>query len=68
MGPRQRRLAGVFLTVSFLIAYVLVAMAVAGDYAVGSGLFVELAAFVLLCIAWVPVVMLIIRWMSRPSP
>jgi hypothetical protein len=68
MKQRQRRFIGVIATVLFLICYVLVAMAVGGDLAVGRGMLVELVAFILLGIGWVPVVMLLIRWMSRADP
>lgn len=66
MTQRMRRLAGVILTIVFMICYVLIAMAIAGDWAVGRGMLVELTVFVLLGIAWVPFVMAIIVWMSRP--
>lgn len=65
MNQRQRRFIGVIVTVVFLIVYVLVAMALAGDYAVGHGIWVELPAFIILGIGWLPVVMWLIVWMSR---
>jgi Protein of unknown function (DUF2842) len=68
MKTRQRRLIGIIATVTFLICYVLVAMAIGGIWAVGGGIFVELPVFILLGIGWVPVAMLLIRWMSRPDP
>ena len=64
MKQRQRRLLGIIATVIFLIAYVLVAMAVAGDWLMGRGAVVELIGYVVLAIAWLPVAMLLIKWMS----
>lgn len=67
MTQRQRRLAGIVATILFMIVYVLVAMALAGDFAVGAGMLVELTVFIILGVAWMPVVMLLIVWMSRPG-
>ena len=53
--------------IAFLIIYALIAMAVAGDLVVGRGIFVELPVYALLGIAWLPVSMLLIKWMSRPE-
>jgi Protein of unknown function (DUF2842) len=67
MNTRTRRFIGVILTVIFLACYALVAMAVGGIWVVGRGLVVELISFIILGIAWVPVAMLLVRWMSRPD-
>ena len=67
MTQRQRRLAGIVATILFMIVYVLVAMALAGDFAAGAGMLVELTVFIILGVAWMPVVMLLIVWMSRPG-
>lgn len=64
---RVRKLIGTFATILFLAIYCLVAMAVGGNLAVGRGPAVELAYFVLAGVLWLPAVMLIIRWMSRPD-
>lgn len=66
MTQRIRRLVGIVLTVLFMIVYVLIAMAIAGDWAVGRGMAVELPVFILLGIGWVPFVMGLIVWMSKP--
>jgi hypothetical protein len=42
-------------------------MAVAGDLVVGRGILVELPVYALLGIAWLPVSMWLIKWMSRPG-
>ncbi len=67
MKLRQRKFIGIFATIGFLVVYALVAMAIGGIYVVGRGLAVELPAFILLGIGWVPVAMVLIRWMARPD-
>jgi Protein of unknown function (DUF2842) len=67
MKLRQRKFIGILATIVFLIAYALVAMAIGGIYVVGYGWAVELPAFVLLGIGWVPVAMVLIRWMTKPD-
>jgi hypothetical protein len=68
MKQRTRKAIGTFATVSFMIVYALVAMAVGGHFAVGRGMAVELIYFVLAGLLWIPVVMVIIRWMVKPDP
>ena len=67
MTQRTRKAIGTFATVAFMIVYALVAMAVGGDLAVGRGLAIELAFYVVAGLLWVPVVMAIIRWMVKPD-
>jgi Protein of unknown function (DUF2842) len=67
MKLRQRKFIGIFATIAFLTVYALVAMAIGGIYVVGLGMAVELPAFILLGIGWVPVAMMLIRWMARPD-
>ncbi len=67
MKLRQRKFIGILATIVFLIVYALVAMAIGGIYVVGYGWGVELPAFVLLGIGWVPVAMVLIRWMAKPD-
>ena len=67
MKTRQRKLVGILATIAFLAVYTLIAMAIGGQYAVGHGWAIELAAFILLGVAWIPVAMVLIRWMSRPD-
>lgn len=66
MTLRQRKFIGMVAIVTFLIIYCLIAMAIGGMVAVGLPLPLEIGFFVLAGIAWLPVVMIIIRWMSRP--
>jgi Protein of unknown function (DUF2842) len=67
MKQRPRKFAGTLLTVAFLIGYSLVAMALGGQFVVGRHGLIEFAYFVFAGIAWLPVVMGIIRWMSKPD-
>jgi hypothetical protein len=67
MTLRQRKFIGMVAIVTFLIVYCLIAMAIGGMVAVGLALPLEIGFFVLAGIGWLPVVMIIIRWMSRPD-
>jgi hypothetical protein len=67
MKIRQRKFIGTIATVAFLVVYALIAMAIGGQYVVGYGAVLELAAFILLGVGWIPVAMVLIRWMSRPD-
>jgi hypothetical protein len=67
MKIRQRKLVGILATIAFLAVYALIAMAIGGQYVVGLGWAIELAAFILLGVGWIPVAMVLIRWMSRPD-
>ena len=68
MKQRQRKLIGVFATVGFMIIYSLIAMAIGGEAVVGHSAAVEIGFYLVAGIAWIPVVMWIIRWMARPDP
>ena len=67
MKIRQRKFVGIVATIAFLVVYALIAMAIGGQYVVGYGLAIELPAFILLGVGWVPVAMVLIRWMSKPD-
>lgn len=67
MKIRQRKLVGILATIAFLAVYALIAMAIGGQYVVGLGWAIELASFILLGVGWIPVAMVLIRWMSRPD-
>ena len=58
---------GIAATIVILAVYALVAMAIGGKYIVGLGTFVELPAFIILGLGWLPVIMVLVRWMSRPD-
>lgn len=66
MTLRQRKFIGMLAIVAFLIVYCLIAMAIGGMVAVGLPIPLEIGFFVIAGIAWLPVVMMLIRWMSRP--
>jgi Protein of unknown function (DUF2842) len=68
MTIRQRKLAGTIATIVFLTLYCLAAMAIGGAFIVGRSRLIEIAYFIVAGVAWLPVVMAIIRWMSRPDP
>lgn len=67
MKQRTRKAFGTAAVILFIIMYALVMMAVGGEWAVGRGLAIELAFYVVAGALWLPVVMVIIRWMSRPD-
>lgn len=67
MKIRQRKLVGILATIAFLAVYALIAMAIGGQYVVGHGWAIELAVFILMGVGWIPVAMVLIRWMSRPD-
>jgi len=67
MKQRQRKLVGIFATVAFMTVYSLVAMAIGGDVVVGRSRVFEVIFYLIAGIAWLPPVMMIIRWMSRPD-
>ncbi len=67
MNLRARKLLGVVATVGFLIVYSLVAMAIGGIFVTGAGKPLELVYFIVAGIGWVPIVMLIIKWMSTTT-
>ncbi|MBG1231781.1 DUF2842 domain-containing protein [Aestuariivirga litoralis] len=68
MNIRTRKFIGTLLTVGFVMVYCLVAMAFGGVFILGKGVVFELAFYILAGLAWLPVVMVIIRWMSKPDP
>ena len=67
MTLRQRKFIGMVAIVIFLVAYCLIAMAIGGMVAVGLPMVLETGFFIIAGIAWLPVVMFLIRWMSRQA-
>ena len=67
MRIRTRKFIGTIGTVLWLGAYALMAMVLGGMAVVGRGMVVELAYFMIAGVAWIPVAMVIIRWMSKPD-
>lgn len=68
MTVRQRKFVGIILTILYIPLYALIAMAFGGILAVDHGKVTELLYFAVAGTAWLPVEMVIIRWMSRPDP
>lgn len=68
MTIRTRKFIGTFAMLFWLVLYALVVMAVGGQFVVGHGILMELPFYILAGVAWLPVAMIIIRWMSRPDP
>jgi hypothetical protein len=50
-----------------MTVYSLVAMAIGGDVAIGRSRAFEVIFYLIAGIAWLPPVMMIIRWMARPD-
>ncbi len=67
MTLRTRKFIGTLATLAWLAVYALLAMAIGGQYVVGSGVVFELIYFVIAGVAWLPVAMAVIRWMSKPD-
>ena len=67
LTQRRRKLIGTLATVAFMAAYSLLMMMLGGLLAVGRGVAVELLFYIIAGVLWLPVVMLLIRWMSRPD-
>jgi hypothetical protein len=67
MKIRTRKAIGTALTVIWITAYSLVAMAVGGILVVGRGIALELPFYIIAGLGWVPVEMWIIKFMSRPD-
>ena len=67
MKLRARKAVGIVLTLSFLLVYTLIAMAFGGVFIVGKGAVAEVVFYVVAGLAWLPVEMTIIKWMSKPD-
>lgn len=68
MTIRTRKFLGMIATLLWLTIYALVVMALGGQFVVGHGIWLELPFYILGGLGWIPVSMMIIRWMSRPDP
>ncbi len=68
MKLRTRKAIGTVATLLWITCYSLVMMAVGAVLIVGRGVALELPFYIIAGLGWVPVEMLIIRWMSRPDP
>ncbi len=68
MKLRARKFAGMVLTLAWVLSYSLVMMAIGGVFILGKGMLAEIGFYLIGGLAWLPVEMAIIRWMSRPDP
>ena len=67
MKLRTRKAVGILLTLAYLVIYCLVGMAVGGVFILGKGQLAEITFYVIVGLGWLPVEMVIIRWMSKPD-
>jgi Protein of unknown function (DUF2842) len=67
MKLRTRKAIGTFLTVSWIAIYSLIIGAVGSIMVMGRGMTLELPFYVIAGFGWVPIEMLIIKWMSKPD-
>jgi hypothetical protein len=67
MKLRTRKAIGTFLTVMWIILYCLIVGAVGAIMVLGRGMALELPFYIIAGFGWVPVVMVIIKWMSKPD-
>jgi hypothetical protein len=67
MKVRVRKLLGVIASLGFLATYCLVAMTVGARYFIEVPAWQQTAFFVVAGVAWLPVMMLLVRWMARPD-
>ena len=68
MTIRTRKFIGMFANVAWLVVYALLAMVLGAKYVIGNGFAAEISYYVVMGFAWLPVSMILIRWMSRPDP
>jgi hypothetical protein len=64
MTRRTRKLAGTVLMMIFVVVYALVVTALAAPILSGANKAVEAVFYVIAGLAWVPPLMLMIRWME----
>lgn len=67
MKLRIRKAIGTFSTVLFMIIYALIVGAIGGLLVVGHGIVFELPFYILAGLGWLPAIMAIIKWMSKPD-
>jgi Protein of unknown function (DUF2842) len=67
MKLRTRKAIGTILTVIWIISYCLIVGAVGAILVLGRGMALELPFYIIAGLGWVPLEMLIIKWMSKPE-
>jgi Protein of unknown function (DUF2842) len=68
MKLRTRKAVGILLTLAYLVIYCLVGMAIGGVFILGKGPLAEISFYVIVGLGWLPIEMVIIKWMSKPDP
>jgi len=68
MNIRQRKFIGMIATPTVMALYALVISALGAIFVVGRGTYFELPFYIVAGLGWLPLVMPIIRWMSKPDP
>lgn len=68
MRRRTRKLIGTFATLTFVIFYALVAMALAESRIRDAPEVLRVLAYMALGLVWILPLMPLIRWMERPDP
>ena len=68
MPIRQRKLIGAVVLIALVVAWSLIAMALAQLPVIKANKLVEAIYFVVAGLGWVLPAMPLIRWMSRPDP
>jgi Protein of unknown function (DUF2842) len=64
---RTRKLIGTVATVFYLIVYCLIAMVVGNAVVANAGGLGQAIFFIAAGFAWLPVAMVLVRWMQRPD-
>ncbi len=66
MNQRARKFVGSMTLLIFLLVYCLAAMGVAANYVLQLGNLAQGVYFVVAGLLWLPVAMVIVKWMQRP--
>jgi hypothetical protein len=64
---RTRKLIGTAATVSYLIVYCLIAMVIGNAVVANVGRLGQAIYFIAAGFAWLPLAMVLVRWMQRPD-
>jgi hypothetical protein len=64
---RTRKLIGTVATVCYLIVYCLIAMVIGDAVVTNAGGLGQAMFFIAAGFAWLPLAMLLVRWMQRPD-
>jgi hypothetical protein len=67
MKMRTRKAIGTIATVLFMSLYALIVGAFGATKILNHGIFIELPFYIIAGLGWLPFVMVIIRWMSKPD-